>query len=57
MTHEQLESEYQHELNKLRELAALRDYTDAGDKAFAIQRDNVYWSKCAIVLFESKNAV
>jgi hypothetical protein len=55
MTHEQLESNYRDALKTLRDLAALREYTPGGDKAFHAQRENVYWAKCALVLWEGKN--
>jgi hypothetical protein len=49
-----LEMQYRDALKTLRDLRDLRDYTPAGDKAFLQARDNVYWAKAALVLFESK---
>jgi len=55
MTHDELMQQYEKSLETLRGLAALRDWSPDGDKAFYLARENVYWCKCAVVLWESKN--
>ena len=43
---------YQAAMEHLRALAALKDWSPEGEKAFFQAREDCYWKKCALVLSE-----
>lgn len=44
------ERAYAAALEHLRALAALKDWSPEGERAFYQARENCYWAKCALVL-------